>query len=417
MINRTRAAGLIAFIGAVAFAASPPAKCVAKDDIPPVQAIAVGDFNGDGTPDIAVGLPDVQHGKLREAGQVRVFSGKKGTLLWKIGGSAAEEGYSDAVCSVGDVDGDGCTDLAIGTEFAEPNCRLDIVSGKTGKVLRFQDAPGPVGLGSKVCAMGDGSGKAVVDVLVWASFAKHWTVVAPASAGNIGSVKDPGMYTAEASCVGDVDGDGQADVAICDFAEEADGKASAGRIRVLSGALLRKADSNPEILMLRGKAALESLGLEVAAAGDWNGDGKGDLLSGTSGGADAKAGWSLRVLSGTDGAELWKAAGEKGDYAIGGVAMVGDVDGDGKRDVAVGSPGRKARAGAVSVLSAADGKVLWSVAGSAGNEKLGDQVLAIADADGDGFGDLCVVAPSRGPGYVRFLSGKTGKLITNFNPL
>ena len=69
------------------------------------------------------------------------------------------------------------------------------------------------------------------------------------------------------------------------------------------------------------------------------------------------------------------------------------------------------------MLSGKDGKVLWTVPGTGSGEKLGEEVLAIPDADGDGFPDLCVTAPGKSAGYLRFLSGKTGKVITAFNPL
>jgi len=408
---------LAGLLGTAAFAATQSPAVAEADD--PMQALAVGDFDGDGIPDIAVGLPDFGAGKLTRAGEVRVFSGARKKLLWKLTGKGRDDGYSDEVVAIGDIDGDGATDLAIGAPYAEPMSRVDFVSGKTGKVLRSEEDPTPIGTGAVLCAVGDGSGKTPVDLLAYQIFQKNWVYMEAVKGRSLGFVKDPNGLTGSVAYVGDVDGDGRADFALSDHSEDSGEVRMAGRIRVLSGGKVRAGSDSAkeaELLLLRGQTEMEFLGLEVAPAGDWDGDGKGDLLTGTSGGADAKAPWSVRVLSGKDGSELWNSTGEKGDYAIGGIVLTGDVDGDGKADVAVGTPGRKGKAGAVSVVSGKDGAVLWTVAGGTG-ERFGERVLAIADADGDGFPDLCVAAPGKSAGCVRFLSGKTGKVITSFNPL
>ena len=73
-------------------------------------------------------------------------------------------------------------------------------------------------------------------------------------------------------------------------------------------------------------------------------------------------------------------------------------------------------------FAAKDKSVLLTVEG-AKREMLGERLSAIRDADGDGFADLVVLSPGaavdrkRGNGYVRLLSGKTGKAITFINPL
>src|SRR5881397_2394259 len=50
---------------------------------------APGDVDGDGHADLAIGAPYVANGALTYAGQVRVYSGATGAILFTISGSAA----------------------------------------------------------------------------------------------------------------------------------------------------------------------------------------------------------------------------------------------------------------------------------------------------------------------------------------
>src|SRR5207249_1266135 len=103
-----------------------------------------GDLDGDHVPDLVVGAA---HSPMTGRGYVRAFSGKTGKELFTIGTAQADSPFgcesvcgANALCGLGDVDGDGCADFAIGERRAgvrwEEDGRVRIVSGKTGKVLR-----------------------------------------------------------------------------------------------------------------------------------------------------------------------------------------------------------------------------------------------------------------------------------------
>jgi hypothetical protein len=92
------------------------------------ESITVGDFDGDGRDDLAVGLPGEDLGTIEDAGLVQILYGSNLGLLpggqqsWHQN-TAGVEGVAEAFdrlgssLSVGDFDGDGAADLAVGVPF------------------------------------------------------------------------------------------------------------------------------------------------------------------------------------------------------------------------------------------------------------------------------------------------------------
>ena len=94
------------------------------------DALASGDFDGDGYADLAIGVPNEDLGTIEDAGGINVLYGSSsglsaaGTQFWDqdkpgiIGTAEEADYYGDALAS-GDFDGDGYVDLAIGIPWED----------------------------------------------------------------------------------------------------------------------------------------------------------------------------------------------------------------------------------------------------------------------------------------------------------
>ena len=81
------------------------------------RSVALMDLNLDGISDLVVGAPYTTAGGLAEAGSVVIYLSEAGTAMSRIlviNGTNAEELFGWTVANVGDVNGDGADDLAIG---------------------------------------------------------------------------------------------------------------------------------------------------------------------------------------------------------------------------------------------------------------------------------------------------------------
>ena len=293
-----------------------------------------GDVNRDGKPDVIAGAPGV--------GRAYVLSGADGLILHRLQGTTAE-GFGNSAASAGDQDGDGYADLVIGAPASNTNGQGSgsayVYSGKTGTlIVRLDGERAGDGFGSIVA--GDKKGKAT-PVLVGAPRAgerqrgkvyvfgdvrarANQVIDSDSTGAALGA-----MFT---SLVGDVDGDKVPDVYASDFANSAKGP-STGRVYVRSGATGRL------LLTLTGENAGDGFGIGSADVGDVDKDGHDDLLVGAwQYSAVAPSGGRIYLYSGRDGSILQTITGRIPGETLGFDATgVGDVDGDGVIDFLVTS--------------------------------------------------------------------------------
>ncbi len=155
-----------------------------------------------------------------------------------------------------------------------------------------------------------------------------------------------------------------------------------------------------------GSLAQGQYGWAVAAAGDVNGDGYGDVIVGApfydSPVTDAgRAFLYYGTASGLRASPGWTAGADQAAYYGLSVATAGDVNGDTFSDVIVGAPhwtNGNTNEGAVFVyLGSASGPIAspadWTAEGQMDNAELGWSVATAGDVNGDGYSEIIAGAP------------------------
>ncbi|RME34296.1 MAG: hypothetical protein D6786_05325 [Gammaproteobacteria bacterium] len=437
-----------AFAGAPADAAFVSPLYMVRDPSPATQAVVLGDVNGDGVTDFALGFPGASD-LYTHAGRVEVRSGVDGGLLWDAYGQATHDALGWRLIAVRDIDGDGVRELAATAPFAsDPYAgtkagRLHLFSGADGTLLwRATGHATKASWGGwisdrwgqdVVADVGDVNGDGYTDLAIGATGTDD--PFAGADAGEVQllsgvdghilwQARGAAGYDALGGIIavaGDVNGDGQADVALGIPGSDAYG-ANAGEVQMRSGA------DGSLLWNAYGQKAGDASGYALTNIGDVNGDGVGDLAVGVQGADDpyTDAG-RVEVRSGADGALLYVAArGTSQGEGLRNAYPLFDWNNDGVADFAVGSPWADTNAGTdagrASVVSGMSGGELYRFSGNAAGDNMGGFIAQVGDVNGDGFTDVAIAAsgvddPYAGvdAGEVGVYSGRDGRLLFRLN--
>ena len=297
--------------------------------------VALGDLNGDGIRDFAVGDPGYaasapDSSLIAGSGKVLVVSGINGAIIRELLGTPASgQAFGTSLASL-DANGDGVSDIAVGATGG--NGTVWVYSGVDGTVLQAITAPSPGSgslFGQALANAGDQNADGKDDLFAGAPGADTLAGKVLVLSGADGALIlefTPGVQNAEfgysLATVADLSADGRLDVVV-----GAPGYSSGvGSLRLMSSA-------GVEIAGIDGTVAAARLGSRVGVVDDRNADAVADIIvgSGSGGGAFLVSGTSLAVISDLS------IAGAAGLPVVAGGSV--DVNLDGVTEMLVGYPG------------------------------------------------------------------------------
>lgn len=362
---------------------------------------SLGDLDGDGVADLAVGASQDDDGGHNRGAVWILFLNSDGTVKRHQKISEHEgrflstlddnDRFGVGLAPIGDLDGDGVPELAVGahgdddggfeqgavwilfltpTGFVKRDRKISATSGGFTGELDWVDI-----FGSSLSAIGDLDGDGVKDVIVGAPWdddggqesgavyvlfllangeVKGHQKISSLQGDFRGHVAAGDLFGRSVACLGDIDGDGYIEVAVGAVLDD-DGGPGFGAVYILTLNTDGTVRSARKISKTEGgfSGALEirdQFGISVATVGDLDSDGVIELLVGANGdddgGIDRGAAWLLFLNRDGTVKSHQKISDTAGDF--GGqlddtdsfgisVAAAGDIDGNGVGEIAVGA--------------------------------------------------------------------------------
>ncbi len=373
---------------------------------------SIGDIDSDGTPDIAVGARgDVEGGANRGAVYILLMNNDGTVKSATAINDATPRGptlanhdlFGTSVTSIGDIDEDGTPDIAVGAD-GDDSVGVDrgavyiLLMNNDGTVkntVKINDATprGPT------LSNGDGFGTSVTSI-------------------------------------GDIDEDGTPDIAVGADDDNGSGGSLRGAVHILfmsnDGTVKRTVEINSATPRGPTLSNSDTFGASIASIGDINGDGTPDIAVGADGDNSNRGAVHILFMN-NDGTvkstvEINSTTPRGPTLSLGdrfgaSIASIGDINGDGTPDIAVGARDDskiKAQQGAFYILLLNDdGAVKRSVKIDSNTtnipdmsigDRFGSSIASVGDINGDGTPDIAVGADqddsggsNRGAVYIIFL--------------
>ena len=352
----------------------------------------IGDVDGDGVPDIVTSAPTKNIGG-ENAGRVYVYSGRNGKLLWQADGKPGDQ-LGSGIEGAGDTNADGVPDVIASAPYAG---KAIIYSGNNGRVLvtvtaeRKDDE-----FGQHVAGAGDVNHDGYADVIVGAP----GNSVSGRRAGRayVFSGRDGRLLLT-------LSGEGEGD----EFGSAVAGYSDRKRTILIVGApkagprktgrayVYKELSSKPAFIVESDETGRALGAMFLSVLGDVDGDGIPDVYaSDWSNGAKGPSTGRVYIRSGSDGHPIWTLTGETAGEGFGiGVARAGDVDGDGRADLIIGSwqyAGQAVSGGRAYLYSGINGRLIRRYTCKIPGDTFGFDAVGMGDVNGDGMIDFLITS-------------------------
>ncbi len=350
---------------------------------PARNVLGTGDVNGDGVPDLLYGAP-LFTGDQTNEGAAFLFSGSRlgaggmldaSNAIWSVEGNSPNAGFGFALAA-GDINHDGFSDVIVGAPY-------------------YQNSVSPsVPLGRVFVYLGSSNGLATSPA----------TTLIPTSVDGASL-----HWFGHSVAVADLNHDGFAEV-IVGAPRFNNGLSDQGAIFVYPGSASGVSTSPNRLLT--GGVGNAQFGYAVAGAGDVDGDGYADVLVSApfygSGEFTLQEGYAAVFRGSIEGlaGNLWgQLGGFAGAHFGTDLAGLGDLNGDGLGDVAVGAPDEtnpEGLRGRVSfflgsrIVGSGKPTEAWRTWGVSGVAKPPLGVSRASDVNADGFDDALTFDPTGG---------------------
>jgi hypothetical protein len=407
---------------------------------------AAGDVNGDGWQDFIVGSP---YTDLRgpSSGSARLYlggpnMGAESSVL--LIGEEKYDLFGTSVAGIGDINGDGYDDIAVGAPTDFNMVTFDTISGLSpsgkGRVYVYLGAaimdatpdvvlsPDQVGFGRCVSSAGDLNNDGYKDFLVTAPYARYDGTPVFAFRGFVYvyfgrsiplnrqdlRIKCPrsdmfAVFGRIATGIGDFDADGYDDIAAS--YQSSDGIQIRGINLMKGGASV---DSSIDMWLSEAREEIGGTFPASIASGDVDGDGIDDIIVSNSHEYDLKDGRPIPAAVfchfGDSASPLLRRQALRAPsmgQGFGSVAAcIGDINGDGYDDIAVGQTLESTRgvsSGSVPIYlggAPLDNVAAGHIPGVDAFDKIGGVIAGAADYDGDGKLEVLLGCPGGDPGGV-----------------